>query len=148
MLPPFGCRQVKVIHGKSEAKRLVGRNPSIARSYASSSRQAEKEDDKASTVGMSSLDFNDLENGTDMLAGTTEPPNEGISTLEPPSALMEMNRKLLESNFSSNSENNQKRLFRKSPQRRRIECTARVPFLGTLPEEESLSQRSREEDGM
>ena len=38
--------------------------------------QAEKEDDKASTSGMSSLDFNflnDFENGTDTLEGKTEP---------------------------------------------------------------------------
>ena len=38
--------------------------------------QAEKEDDKASTGGMSSLDFNflsDFENGTDTLEATTEP---------------------------------------------------------------------------
>ena len=46
--------------------------------------QAEKEDDKASTGGMSSMDFNflsDFENGTDTLIATTEPTNEGISTL-------------------------------------------------------------------
>ena len=55
--------------------------------------QAEKKDDKASTGGMSSLDFNflgDFENGTDTLEGTTEPAEEGTSTLEPPSAFMEM----------------------------------------------------------
>ena len=48
--------------------------------------QAEKEDDKASTGGMSSLDFNlfsDFENNADALE-TTEPANEGTSTLEPP----------------------------------------------------------------
>ena len=41
--------------------------------------QAEKEDDKASTGGISSLDFNflsDFENNADAL-GTTEPANEG-----------------------------------------------------------------------
>ena len=46
--------------------------------------QAEKEDDRASTRGMSSLDFNflsDFENGTD-------PADEGTSTLEPPSAFI------------------------------------------------------------
>ena len=51
--------------------------------------QAEKEDDKASTGGMSSLDFNflsDVENGTETLEGTTEPAEEGTSTLEPQSA--------------------------------------------------------------
>ena len=48
--------------------------------------QAEKEDDKASTGGISSLDFNffsDFENNADALE-TTEPANEGTSTLEPP----------------------------------------------------------------
>ena len=49
--------------------------------------QAEKEDDKASTGGISSLDFNlfsDFENNADALE-TAEPANEGTSTLEPPS---------------------------------------------------------------
>ena len=44
--------------------------------------QAEKEDDKASTGGMSSLDFSFLsnfENGTDTLEATTEAADEGIS---------------------------------------------------------------------
>ena len=102
--------------------------------------QAEKENDKASTGRMTSLDFNflsDFENGTDTLEGTTEPADEGTSTLEPPSAFMEMNRNLLESSSPSNSKNSaKKRLFIESPRRRRIEGTAIVPFLGTLPEEE------------
>ena len=54
--------------------------------------QAGGEDDRASTGGVSSLDFNifsDLENNADTLE-TTEPADEGISTLEPPSAFMEM----------------------------------------------------------
>ena len=53
--------------------------------------QAEKEDDKASTAGMSSLDFkflSDFENGTDTLEATTDPADEGTSTLEPSSASM------------------------------------------------------------
>ena len=44
--------------------------------------QAEKEDDKASTGGMSSLDFiflSNFENGTDTLEATTEAAEEGIS---------------------------------------------------------------------
>ena len=101
--------------------------------------QAEKEDDKASTGGMSSLDFNflsDFKNGTDTLEATTEPADEGTSTLEPPSAFMEMNRSLPESSSPSNSKNAEKKLLIESPRRRRIEGTARVPFLGTLPEEE------------
>ena len=57
--------------------------------------QAEKEDDKTSTGGMSSLDFNflsDFENGTDRLEAMTEPADEGTSTLETPSVFMEMSR--------------------------------------------------------
>ena len=77
--------------------------------------QAEKEDDKASTGRMSSLDFNflsDVENGTETLEGTTEPAEEGTSTLEPPSAaFMEMNRNLLESSSPSNSKKNRKEIF-------------------------------------
>ena len=52
--------------------------------------QADKEDDKASTGGVSSLAFNfhsDFENNADTLEAT-EPANEGTSTLEPPSAFM------------------------------------------------------------
>ena len=101
--------------------------------------QAEKEDDKASTGGMSSLDFNflsDFENDTETLVGTTEPAEEGISTLEPPSAFMELNRNLLESSFPSKSKNAEKKFLMESTRRRRIEGTTRVPFLGTRPEEE------------
>ena len=49
--------------------------------------QAEKKDDKASTGGVSSLDFNflsDFESGAGAIE-TTEPAEEGTSTLEPPS---------------------------------------------------------------
>ena len=52
--------------------------------------QAEKEDDKASTGGLSSLDFNflsDFESGADALEATTESADEGTSTLEPPQPL-------------------------------------------------------------
>ena len=101
--------------------------------------QTEKEDDKASTGGMSSLDINflsDVENGTDTLEATTEPADEGTSTLEPPSAFMEKNRNLPESSSPSNSKNTEQKFLMESPRRRRIEGTARVPFLGILPEEE------------
>ena len=100
--------------------------------------QAEKEDDKASTGGISSLDFNlfsDFENNADALE-TTEPANGGISTLEPPSAFAEMKRNLPESSSPGNSRNNEQRLLMESPRRRRIVGAARVPFLGILPEEE------------
>ena len=88
---------------------------------------------------MSSLDFNflsDFENGTDMLEATTEPADEGTSTLEPPSAFMEMIWNLPESSSPCNSKNAEKKLLMESPRRRRIEGTARVPFLGKMPEEE------------
>ena len=101
--------------------------------------QAEEEDYKASTGVICSLDFiflSDFENGTDTLEGTTEPGDEGVFTLEPPSAFMEMNRNLLESSSPSSSKNAEKRILIESPRRRRLEGTARVPFLGTLPEEE------------
>ena len=102
--------------------------------------QAEKEDDKASTGGISSIDFNflrDFESGADALEATTEPADEGTSTLEPTSAFMETSRNLPESGSPSNSKVNEQRLLMESPRRRRIEGAARVPFLGTLPEEES-----------
>ena len=101
--------------------------------------QGEKEDDKASTGGMSSLDINffvDFENGKDTLEATTEPADEGTSTLEPPSAFLGTNRNLPESSSPSNSKNAEQKLLMESPRRRRIEGTVRVPFLGTLPEEE------------
>ena len=75
--------------------------------------QAEKEDDEASTGGMSSLDFNflsDFQKGTDTLEATTEPANEGISTLEPPSAFMGTNRNLPESSSPSNSKNTEQKI--------------------------------------
>ena len=67
---------------------------------------------------------------------TTEPANEGTSTLELPSAFMGMNRKLPESGSPSNSKNTERKLLMESPRRRRKEGAARVIFLGTLPEEE------------
>ena len=68
--------------------------------------QAEKEDDKASTGGLSRLDFNfhsDFKSGADVFEATAEPADEGTSTLEPPSAFMETNRNLPESGSPSNS---------------------------------------------
>ena len=100
--------------------------------------QVEKEDDKASTGGVSSLDFNflsDFENNAVTLEAT-EPANEGTSTLEPPSAFVEMNRNLPERSSPGNSKDNEQRLLMKSPSRRRIEGAARVSFLGTLPKKE------------
>ena len=103
------------------------------------SDQAEKEEDKASTGRISSLDFNflsDFENGTDTLEATTDPADEETSTLESPTAFMGTNRNLPESSFPSNSKYAEQKLLMESPRRRRIVGTARVPFLGTLPKEE------------
>ena len=110
--------------------------------------QAKKEDNKASTGGVSSLDFNflsDFESGADALE-TTEPADEGTFTLEPPSAFMETNRNLPESRSPSNSKDTEQRFHMESPRRSRIEGAARVPFLGTSPKEEwELHHRDHED---
>ena len=101
--------------------------------------QAGKDDDKASTGGMSRLDFNfleDFEVKTGTSEGTTEPAEDETSTLESPSAFMVANRKLLESSSPGNSRTIEKKLLMESPRRRRVEGTTRVLFLGRLPEEE------------
>ena len=167
-LAPFGCEEIKVVHGEEEDKSAgtlliprfqeeadkdeqgpsnSNRDKSEGDDGQGGSRQTEEpmqqdqaggEDDRASTGGTSSLDFNifsDLENNADTLE-TTEPADEGTSTLEPPSAFMEMKRNLPESSSPGNSRNNDQRILMESPRRRRIKASARVPFLGTLPEEE------------
>ena len=169
-LAPFGCEEIKVVHGEEEDRSagtlLIPRFPEGAdndeQGPSSSNKdksegddgqggsrqteeplqqdadQAHGEDDRASTGGTSSLDFNifsDLENNADTLE-TTEPADDGISTLELPSAFMEMKRNLPESSSPGNSRNNDQRILMESPRRRRIEASARVTFLGTLPEEE------------
>ena len=160
-LAPFGCEEIKMVYGEEEDRSagtlLIPRFPGEAdngeQGPSSSnkdksegddgqggSRQTEEpmQQDQASTGGTSSLDFNifsDLENNADTLE-TTEPADEGISTLEPPSAFVEMKRNLPESSSPGNSRNNEQRIHMESPRRRRIEASARVPFLGTLPEEE------------
>ena len=109
--------------------------------------QAGGEHDRASTGGVSSLDFNflsDFENNADTLEAT-EPADEGTSTLEPPSAFTKMKRNLPESSSPGNSRNNKQRILMESPRRRRIDGSARVFFLGTLPEEEwELPHRDHE----
>ena len=127
-LAPFGCEEIKVVHGEEEdgsAGTLVipkfpegadkeKQGPSSSKKDMSEgddgqggSRQAEEpmqqganqadgEDDRASTGGVSSLDFNflsDFENNADTLEAT-EPADEGTSTLEPPSAFTEMKQNL------------------------------------------------------
>ena len=49
---------------------------------------------------------------------------------------MGTNRKLPESGSPSNSKDTEQKRLMESPRRRRIEGTAKVPFLGTLPKEE------------
>ena len=123
------CEEIKVVHGEEEDKSAgtlliprfqeeadndeqgplnLNKDKSEGDDGQGGSRQTEEpmqqdqaggEDDRASTGGTSSLDFNifsDLENNADTLE-TTEPADEGISTLEPPSAFMEMKRNLPES---------------------------------------------------
>ena len=167
---PFGCEEIKVVHGEEEdgsaSTRIIPKfpegtdnekqGPSSSKKDMSEgdggqggSRQAEEpmqqdasqaggEDDRASTGGVSSLDFNifsDLENNADALE-MTEPADKGISTLEPPSAFMETKRNLRESSSPGNSRDNEQKIVMESPRRRRIEGSARELFLGTLPEEE------------
>ena len=169
-LAPFGCEEIKVVHGEEEdgsAGILIipkfpegtdndKQGPSSSKKDMSEGEdgqggshqteepmqkdasQAGGEDDRASTGGVSSLDFNflsDFENNADTLE-TTEPSDEGISTLEPPTAFTEMKRNLPESSSPGNSRNNEQRIIMESPRRRRVEGSARVPFLGTLPEED------------
>ena len=165
-LAPFGCEEIKVVHGEEEdgsagtliipkfpeAADTEKQGPSSSKKDTSEgddgpggSRQTEEpmqqaggEDDRASTGGISSLDFNflsDFENNADTLEAT-EPADEGTSTLEPPSAFTEMKRNLPESSSPGNSRNNEQRILMESPRRRRIEVSARVPFWGMLPEEE------------
>ena len=71
--------------------------------------QADREDDKASTGGIFSLDFNflsDFGNNANTFEAT-EPADEGISTLEPPSAFTEKKRELPESSSPVNSKDNE-----------------------------------------
>ena len=91
--------------------------------------QAGGEDVRASTGGVSSLEFNifsDLENNADMLEAT-EPADEGISTLEPTSAFAEKKRNLPESCSRGNSRNNEQRILMESPRRRRKEGIKMAP---------------------
>ena len=145
MVPKFSDETKDEEHGPSSSeknpRRDDGRGESrrLEEPMQQDPDQVEKEDDKASTGGMSSLDFNflsDFENGTDTLEATTEPADERISTLETPSAFMGRKQNSRESSSPSNSKNTEQKLLMKSPRRRRIESTARVPFLGKLPNEE------------
>ena len=97
--------------------------------------QAEKEDDKASTGGISSVDFNFLsnfENGTDMLETTTEPAAEGTSTLEPPSAFMGTNRNSAESGSPSNSKSTEQKLLMEYTKEKKNRRRCQSTFLGNV----------------
>ena len=147
-LAPIGCEEIKVVHGEEEdgsAGTLIipkfpegadteKQGPSSSKKDTSEgddgqggsrqedANQAGGEDDRASTGGISNLDFNflsNLENNADTLEAT-EPAYEGTSTLEPPSAFTEMKRNLPESSSPGNSINNEQRILMESPRRRRI----------------------------
>ena len=168
-LAPFSCEEVKIKHGEEEksAGRLVipkfpdgtrieeqdpsssGRNQKRDDKEREDRRsqelmqqdpdQAGKDDEKASTGGMSSLDFNfleDFEVETGTLEGTAESAEDETSSLEPPSAFMDLSRNLPASSSPGKFETIEKKLLMESPRRRRKESLARVPFLGKLPEEE------------
>ena len=79
---------------------------------------------------MSSLDFNflyDYEIGTETLEGTTEPAEDETSTLEPPSAFMNLSRNLPESSSPGKFKDTVIKFSMESPRRRRIEGAARAP---------------------
>ena len=122
----------------SEGDDGQGRSRQAEEPMQQDASQASGEDDRASTGGIFSLDFSflsDHENNAHTLEAT-EPADEGTSTLELPSPFTEMKRKLPKSSSPGNSRINEQRILMESPRRRRIEGSARVPFLGTLPEEE------------
>ena len=111
--------------------------------------QAEKEDGKASTGEMSSLDSNflsDFENSTETLGGTTEPAEEGTSTLEHPSAFMEKNRNLRKSSSPSNSKNAKKKTFNGIFEEKKNRRQCQVTFLKNIAKKRvrSSPQRPRE----
>ena len=88
---------------------------------------------------MSSLDLGFLDEleQTDTLADTTETAEERASTLEPPSAFMEVFRETTESCSPGDvTAVTSARMLMNSPRRRKIEGAARVPFLRTLHEDE------------
>ena len=85
--------------------------------------QAGKDGVKASTGGVSNIDFiflDDFEIGTDTLEGTTEPAEDETSTLEPPSAFMNISRNLTESSSPGKLKTIETKLLMESPRRTRI----------------------------
>ena len=95
-----------------------------------------RDDDKASVGGASTLVFNFLdEDETKLVAGTTEPAEDGASTLPSPSAFTNAAHNFPEGSSTGKIKFTTKKLLSESPRRRKIEGAARVPFLRTLPEE-------------
>ena len=79
-----------------------------------------------------SLDFNLLdenEERIEVLAGTTEPVEDEISTLASPSAFMKAAHNMSESSSSGKVETTTKKLLTESPRRRNLEGRGQVPFL-------------------
>ena len=161
-LATFGREEVKIKHGENEEKsagKLVvpsfpdekmseERGPSGQEEIESEMTRREKTVNrkrrwkrltKASTGGLSSLDFNfldDYEVGAEMLDGTTEPAEDGTSMLEPPSAFMNPSCDLRGSSSPGKFKTTERKFLFESPRRRRIEDTARVLFWGTVPEKD------------
>ena len=78
------------------------------------SDQAGRDDDKAESRGVSSLDFNisdEDEEGTETLTGTTEAAVDETSMLEPPSAIFNAVHRLPASSFPGKNESIMKKFF-------------------------------------
>ena len=82
------------------------------------------------------IDFYFPEDEVEIVAKATEPVVDETSTLEPPLAFMITIRNMPESSSPGKNETTTNKLITETPRRRKIEIRARVPFLGTLPEEE------------
>ena len=86
--------------------------------------QVRRDDDKTSACGASSQDFNflhDDEIGTETLPGTTEPAEDDTSTLEPPSAFMNLSHNSPESSSPGKTKATAMKILKECPRRRRIE---------------------------
>ena len=66
----------------------------------------------------------------------TESAEDETTTLEPPSAFMNLSHNLPDSSSPGKTKATAMKLLTESPRRRRIEGACRLHFLGTLPEEE------------
>ena len=102
--------------------------------------QVGRDDDRASVGGgASSLDFNflvDHEEGTETLAGATEPEEDETSTLEPPSAFMDITHNLPAISSPGKTKTIIKTFLTESTRSRRIEGAARVPFIDLFDDQD------------